>query len=280
MRDKNRLLGLPHFLWVLTPLTVLFLMSAFRTETRPNTKYNGYTVVIDAGHGGKDPGCIGHGKISYEKDIALSIALKIGQMLKDSADNIKVIYTRSTDKFVELWERAAIANRNNADLFISVHCNASNSASANGSETFVMGLHKSEGNLNVSKRENSAILLEENYENNQEYGGFDPNSPEAHILFSLYQNAFRNQSLQLASSVQENIEAKQLRKNLGVKEAGFLVLWKTAMPSILVETGFLTNADDQNFLRSENGQKELAHSVYLAVLDYKSQMDKQKQNKG
>lgn len=256
------------------------VFSAFRLSPDGNVKDSGFTVVIDAGHGGKDPGCIGHGKDVFEKDIALSIALKIGQMLKDSVANTKVIYTRSTDKFVELWERAAIANKNSADVFISIHCNASNSAAAHGSETFVMGLHKNEGNLNVSKRENSAILLEENYEKNEEYAGFDPNSPEAHILFSLYQNAFRNQSLQLASSVQDYIAKKELRKNLGVKEAGFLVLWKTAMPSILVETGFLTNPDDKMFLRSDHGQKQLAHSVMLAVKDYRIQLEKQNGKKG
>jgi N-acetylmuramoyl-L-alanine amidase len=266
--------------WAVLSMALSFvLFSAFRLSPNAGIKQTGFTVVIDAGHGGKDPGCIGHGKDVFEKDIALSIALKIGQMLKDSV-NTKVVYTRSTDKFVELWERAAIANKNSADVFISIHCNASNSVTAHGSETFVMGLHKNEGNLNVSKRENSAILLEEDYEKNEEYAGFDPNSPEAHILFSLYQNAFRNQSLQVASSVQQNIAKKELRKNLGVKEAGFLVLWKTAMPSILVETGFLTNPDDKMFLRSDHGQKQLAHSVMLAVKDYKVQIEKQNGKKG
>lgn len=269
-----------HKIGILTLLMTFVFLSAFKYNSWTVNKTEGYTVVIDAGHGGKDPGCIGYGKDIYEKEVALNIALKLGQMLKDSVKDVKVIYTRSTDNFVELWERAAIANKNSADLFISIHCNASTASSVNGSETFVMGLHKNQGNLNVSKRENAAILLEENYENNEEYAGFDPNSPEAHILFSLYQNAFRNQSLQLASSVQSYIDKKELRKNLGVKEAGFLVLWKTAMPSILVETGFLTNPDDKMFLRSEYGQKQLAHSVMLAVKDYKFQMDKQKVNKG
>ena len=250
----------------------VILLSAFSPWV--NTKTTLRTVVIDAGHGGKDPGCIGHGNNVFEKDISLRVALKLGQMLKDSLKDVKVVYTRTTDKFVELWERAAIANKNNADIFVSIHCNASTSGTIHGSETYVMGLHKNQGNLNVSKRENSAILMEDDYEKNEEYSGFDPNSNEAHIIFSLYQSAFRNQSLQLASSVQKYIGEKNLRKNLGVKEAGFLVLWKTAMPSILVETGFLTNPDDKVFLQSETGQKELARTVMLAVKDYKSQLDK------
>jgi N-acetylmuramoyl-L-alanine amidase len=269
---KGRLYIKQNKLWVLFSIAAFVVFSAFGTWQQSKSAVR--TVVIDAGHGGKDPGCIGHGKDIYEKDVALSIALKLGQMLKDSVSDIKVVYTRSTDKFVELWERASIANKNNADVFISIHCNASTSSYAHGSETYVMGLHKNEGNLNVSKRENAAIILEENYEKNEEYSGFDPNSPEAHIIFSLYQNAYRNQSLQLAGSVQSYIDKKDLRKNLGVKEAGFLVLWKTGMPSILVETGFLTNPDDKMFLRSEHGQKQIAHAVMLSVKDYKVQLDK------
>jgi N-acetylmuramoyl-L-alanine amidase len=269
---KRRLFIKQNKLWALVSIAAFVALSAFSPWEKSKNSVS--TIVIDAGHGGKDPGCIGHGKDIYEKDVALNIALKLGQMLKDSVGNVKVVYTRSTDKFVELWERASIANKNNADVFISIHCNASTSAAAHGSETYVMGLHKNEGNLNVSKRENAAIILEENYEKNEEYAGFDPNSPEAHIIFSLYQNAFRNQSLQLAGSVQSYIGKKELRKNLGVKEAGFLVLWKTSMPSILVETGFLTNPDDKMFLRSEYGQNQLAHAVMLSVKDYKAQLDK------
>lgn len=254
-------------------LGLMVFFSAFRNSK--HAKSGVHTIVIDAGHGGKDPGCIGYGKDIYEKDVALGIALKLGQMLKDSVKNVKIVFTRKDDNFVELWERAAIANKNNADVFVSIHCNASTNSSAHGSETFVMGLHKNQGNLAVSKRENAAILLEENYAKNEEYAGFDPNSPEAHIIFSLYQNAFRNQSLQLAESLQADIGKKELRKNLGVKEAGFLVLWKTAMPSILFETGFLTNPDDKLFLRSEYGQKQLAHSLMLAVRSYKEQLDKE-----
>lgn len=269
---KRRLIMKQNKLWALLSIAAFVALTAF--SPWQHSKSGVRTVVIDAGHGGKDPGCISHGKDIFEKDIALSIALKLGQMIKDSITDVKVIYTRSTDKFVELWERASIANKNNADVFISIHCNASTSSAPHGSETYVMGLHKNEGNLNVSKRENAAIILEDNYEKNEEYAGFDPNSPEAHIIFCLYQNAFRNQSLELAGSVQTYIDKKDLRKNLGVKEAGFLVLWKTTMPSILVETGFLTNPDDKMFLRSDYGQKQIANAVMLSVRDYKAQLDK------
>jgi len=152
------------------------------------------TIVIDAGHGGHDPGCISYGKDVYEKDICLKIAKKLGAKITDSLPNIKVIYTRSTDKFVPLWQRAAIANQNNADLFISVHCNAHAQSTFHGTETYVMGLSKSQGNLEVSKRENNSIILEEDYKENAEYGGFDPDSDEGHIILSLYQNAYRTQS--------------------------------------------------------------------------------------
>lgn len=231
------------------------------------------TIVIDAGHGGKDPGCIGYAQKSYEKDVALDIALKLGKIISYKMPNVKVIYTRKDDRFIPLWERAAIANRNNADLFISVHCNANDSEVPHGTETYVMGLHKTNANLAVSKRENASIIMEDNYENNEEYNGFDPSSDEAHIILSLYQNAYRNQSLQLAGNFQTQIERKKVRKNLGVKEAGFLVLWKTAMPSILVETGFLTNPDDHTFLNTSKGRLNIAHSIMDAISDYKNQLE-------
>lgn len=232
------------------------------------------TIVIDAGHGGHDPGCISYGKDIYEKDVCLKIAKKLGKKIKDSLPEVKIIYTRTTDVFVPLWKRAAIANQNNADLFISVHCNAHNDQQFNGIETYVMGLHKSQGNLEVSKRENGVITLEQGYEKNEQYNGFDPNSDEAHIILSLYQNAYRSQSLKLASKVQETVEKKQVRKSLGVKEAGFLVLWKTAMPSILVETGFLTNPSEKQYLVSEAGQNKIAHSIYESVRQYQTNLEK------
>ncbi len=232
------------------------------------------TIVIDPGHGGKDPGCIAHGNDAFEKDVCLSISKRLGKMLKDSLPSVKIVYTRTTDVFIPLWQRAAIANKNNADLFISVHCNAHKSIGLKGTETYVMGIHNSAGNLAVSKRENSAITLEEDYKKNEAYEGFDPDSDEAHIILSLYQSAYRNQSLQLASNLQDNVEKKNIRKNLGVKEAGFLVLWKTAMPSVLVETGFLTNPEDKKYLLSSSGQEKIAGSILESIREYKSQLEK------
>lgn len=233
------------------------------------SKYEIKTVVIDAGHGGKDPGCLG--SISKEKDVALSIALNFGKLIEKNFAKIKVVYTRSTDEFIELNERAAIANRHKADLFISIHCNANTSPTAYGTETYLMGLHKSEGNLNVAKRENSVVLLEDNYSKN--YDGFDPNSPQSHIIFALYQNAFIDQSISLASKIEKQFRDKIGRSSNGVKQAGFLVLWKTSMPSILIETGFLTNKTEEKFMISKDGQEQLANAIFNAFNDYKDEME-------
>ncbi len=209
------------------------------------------TIVIDAGHGGHDPGCMSGG--AREKDVTLKIAQKLGKLISDSMPELKIIYTRNSDRFIELWERPAIANKNGADMFVSIHCNANPKKEILGSETYVMGLHKSEGNLDVAKRENSAILLENDYKTNTNYEGFDPESPEAHILFSLYQNAYLEKSLKFATGVQKSIKKDTKLVDRGVKQAGFLVLWKTAMPSVLVETGFLTNSKDRQYLSSDSG---------------------------
>ena len=230
------------------------------------------TVVIDAGHGGHDVGCIG--SHSKEKDVTLALALKLGKYLEENYPDIRVVYTRKTDEFIELIERANIANRAKADLFISLHCNANANKAAYGSETFAMGLHVSEANLNVAKRENSVILLEDNYEKN--YDGFDPKSTEAYIIFSLYQNVNIDKSLYLASKVQDQFTNKLKRYNRGVKQAGFIVLYKTNMPSILIESGFLTNKDDEEFLTSEEGQNNIAKSIYLAFKAYKEDLEKEK----
>lgn len=232
------------------------------------------TIVIDAGHGGKDPGNLG-GEGIIEKDIALKVALKLGAMIEANMPDVKVIYTRKTDVFIELWERPAIANKNNADLFISIHCNAHHKHEAQGSETYAMGLHKTEGNLDVAKRENSSILLEEDYEENDNYAGFDPKSPEAHIIFSLFQNMNLTQSLGLAENIEANFKALTKLKSRGVKQAGFLVLWKTTMPSVLVELGFLTNKEDRDYLKSEGGQRNSALSIYRAIKTYKENYEKE-----
>ncbi len=224
------------------------------------------TVVIDPGHGGSDPGAVG--KISKEKDIALDISLKFGKMIEDNYDNVRVIYTRTDDRFVELYKRAKIANDNNADLFVCIHINASSSTSPYGSETFVMGLHVNDANLKVAKLENSVILQEENYE--EQYDGFDPNDPENHIIFSLFQNANLNQSLFFADHIQTNFREDVKRHDRGVKQAGFLVLWKTTMPSVLVELGFISNREEEKYLNSEKGKEELAKSLFEAFEDYKN----------
>lgn len=227
-------------------------------------------VVIDPGHGGKDPGAVG--KKSKEKDIVLSIALKTGKYIEDNLPDVEVIYTRKTDEFVELFRRAQIANESNADLFISIHCNASRSPTPFGAETFVMGLHRSQENLEVAKKENAAILLEEDYE--VTYGGFDPNSPEAHIVFSLYQNAYLEQSLEFSRLVQDQFRERVNRNDRGVKQAGFLVLYKIAMPGVLIETGFLSNTAEEQFLMSEQGQTYIASAIFRAFREYKEKVEK------
>ena len=226
------------------------------------------TIVIDAGHGGKDTGALG--KVTTEKALNLAVALKFGNYIKENLPDVKVVYTRSTDKFVELSERAAIANRNNADVFISIHCNSTEVAnSASGAETFVMGESKNEQNLAVAKKENAAILLEDNTD---AYDNFDPNSTEAYILFSLSQSLYQNQSLDLADKVQKQFASKG-RHDRGVQQAGFLVLWKTSMPSILVELGFINNEKEEQFLNSERGQTQMALSLYRAFEGYKREFE-------
>lgn len=237
--------------------------------TKPNVSAKIKTIVIDAGHGGHDPGCQYGG--AHEKDVTLAIALKLGKILKEKESDIKVIYTRETDTFIELYERAAIANRNKAVLFISIHCNANPKITVSGTETYAMGLYKAESNLSVSKRENDAVLLEDNYD--KHYDGFDPNSPEANIIFSLYQSSYLNQSLSFAQKVQTNLHLTTLRADRGIKQAGFLVLWKTTMPSVLIETGFLSNADDRKVLTSSEGQENYAKGIYKAVKDFKSDLE-------
>ena len=216
-------------------------------------------VVIDAGHGGNDPGAIGISGVK-EKDITLAIALKLGALIEKNT-SIKVVYTRKTDVFLELHKRSQVANNNHADYFISIHCNSVEKNNVvSGAETFVMGLSKSESNLAIAQKENSAILNEQDHESN--YDGFDPTSPEAYILFTIYQNAYRNQSIGLAAAIQAELKTLCKRADRGVKEAGFLVLWRSAMPSVLVEAGFLSNKEEEIYLASEKGQTELALAIY------------------
>lgn len=229
------------------------------------------TVVIDAGHGGKDPGAIG--KHAKEKDIVLKIALKTGQYIEEYLKDVKVIYTRKTDRFVELYKRAEIANTNNADVFISIHCNAINSTATYGSETYVMGLHKENANLNVAMMENAAILLENNEDDY--YGGFDINAPESYISLALKKDNFMEQSVIIADQIQKQFKNRVGRKDRGVKQAGFLVLWRTSMPGILIELGFLSNPTEERFLNSEEGQVYMASAIYRAFKDYKLAYEKE-----
>lgn len=231
-------------------------------------KFKIRTVVLDPGHGGKDPGTVG--KTFKEKDVVLKIALKVGEYIEKNIPDVKVIYTRKTDKFIELTERSAIANRNKADLFISIHANAIANPKTYGTETWVMGLHKSEENLAVAKRENSVILYEDNYQ--EHYEGFD-NSPESYIMFSLMQNAYLENSLKLADRIEKQFKDKGNRHSRGVKQAGFVVLYKTATPSVLVEAGFLSNETEEKFLGTDSGQDLIASGIYRAFKEYKSDVE-------
>jgi N-acetylmuramoyl-L-alanine amidase len=234
------------------------------------SQYHVSRVVIDAGHGGKDPGAVGlH---SREKDIALALALKTGGYIEQYIPGVEVIYTRTTDEFIELHRRAKIANDAKADLFISIHCNASKSTAASGTETYVMGLHKSDANLEVAKLENAAILNEENF--SDMYEGFDPGRDEDYITLTLFQNAFLEQSTMLADEIQRQFRERVKRKDRGVFQAGFLVLYRTTMPGVLVETGFISNPEDEKFLMSEDGQAYLASAIFRAFKYYKEEMER------
>jgi N-acetylmuramoyl-L-alanine amidase len=225
-------------------------------------------IVIDAGHGGHDNGT--HGKVLKEKDLALKIALKVGSYIEKNVPGVKVIYTRKDDTYIALDERAAIANKNKADLFICIHANANPNTKAFGTETFVMGLHKDEGNLAIAQRENSVILMDENYQ--ERYEGFD-NSPESYILFTLTQSTYQESSLKFASKVESQFKDRVGRQSRGVKQAGFVVLWRTTMPSVLIETGFLTNGTEEKFLAGDEGQELIASGIYRAFKDYKSDVE-------
>jgi N-acetylmuramoyl-L-alanine amidase len=227
-----------------------------------------FVVVLDAGHGGHDSGNRGNGYL--EKKIALNIVLKIGKKL-EKTPGIKVIYTRKTDVFVELIQRANIANKADADLFISVHCDAFTSSKAFGAGTFVLGLHANERNFQVAQKENAVIFLEDNYEQN--YDGFNPNDPESVISLILMQETYLDQSIDAASSIQKSFVNNLNRKDRTVKQAGFVVLKYTYMPSVLVETGFLTNSSEGAYLNSSKGQTNMANAVAKAIIDYKSQRE-------
>lgn len=227
------------------------------------------TLVLDAGHGGKDPGC--HGKEAKEKDVTLSIVTKLNNILKEKNPEIKVVLTRDDDTFVELHNRAGTCSPVNADFFISVHCNANESSVPYGTETYIMGLHKTEANLDVVMRENKAILLEDDHV--VKYDGFDPENVLSYIFFSNLADDYLVQSSQLASNVEKQFKDRVGRHSRGVKQAGYLVLWKAARPAILIETGFLTNAEEEKFLNSETGQDYIASAIYRSIRDYNDSME-------
>lgn len=227
------------------------------------------TVVIDPGHGGKDPGA--SGKKYKEKDIVLSVALKLGDYIQKNFSDVKVIYTRDNDTFIPLDERPEIANKNKADIFISIHANASPKTYSFGTETFVMGDTRNASNFEVAKLENSVISFEENYE--AKYEGFDPTSIESYIIFSLLQHTYLEQSLNIADKIQQQFREKVQRADRGVKQAGFLVLWKTTMPSVLVELGFISNPEEEKFLASSQGQDYLASALLRAFREYKNEIE-------
>lgn len=226
-----------------------------------------FTVVIDAGHGGNDPGAIG--KRGKEKNINLKVALKLGKLIENNCNDTKVVYTRSKDIFIPLHRRAEIANDAKADLFISIHTNslASKNSRISGTETYTLGLHRTEENLEVAKKENSVILIEDDYQ--QRYAGFNPNSSESYIIFEFMQDKNMSQSVDLATMIQRQFK-KGNRVDKGVHQAGFLVLRATSMPSVLIELGYINNPSEETYLLSESGSDNLAKCIYRAFLDYKN----------
>ena len=246
-------------------LFVLPLTSFTKNETKVPPK-NKFVVVLDAGHGGHDPGNLGNGYL--EKDIALAIVLKAGEELEKDP-SIKVVYTRDDDTFVDLFVRGQIANQANADLFVSVHCDSHNS-DANGAGTFVLGLHANRQNFEVAKKENSVIYLEDDYATR--YAEYDINSPESIIGLTIMQEEFLEQSIQLGKKLQDNFTNRLHRKDRKVKQAGFIVLHQTFMPSVLIETGFLTNKSEGSYLNSKKGQQEMGKAIADAVLSYKEEI--------
>lgn len=257
-----------------TPILLLLvsvLLSAVSTETvfAINRKF---TVVIDPGHGGKDPGAVGSS--SREKDIVLSVGRQVGDLIKKNHPDVNVLYTRNGDHFVALNKRAEIANKAKADLFISIHCNALDrrKASPQGVETFVLGLHRSKDNLDVAKAENAVIMYEDDY--STKYEGFNPNEPESYIIFEFMANEHLDQSVYFASLVHNRLINNSKRVNRNVRQAGFLVLREVAMPSILVELGYISNPHDQKYMKSASGQASMANSIYQGFREYKREYDK------
>ena len=264
-RVTDMKLNRPYIVYICICLWLLFLPSC-----TGHLWGKDFVVVIDAGHGGHDPGAIG--KTAKEKNINLSVALKVGNLIKRNCDDVKVIYTRSKDVFIPLARRAEIANNAKADLFISIHTNAlANSRTARGASTWTLGLAKSDANLEVAQRENSVILYESDYQTR--YAGFNPNSAESYIIFEFMQDKYMEQSVHLASLMQKQFRHTCKRADRGVHQAGFLVLKESAMPSILIELGFISTPEEERFLSSEAGASTMAKGIYHAFLNYKREQE-------
>lgn len=246
---------------------VLISLFVFNPLTAQDARF---TVVLDAGHGGHDPGAMG--SFSREKDINLAVVLDLGALIEQNFKDVKVIYTRKTDKYLTLQERADVVNNHHADLFICIHTNSSTSPAAFGTETFTLGLAKSKANLDVAMRENSVILLEEDYRS--KYKGFDPKSVDSYIMFEFMQDKYIDKSIEFSSAIQKQFVSYCGRSDHGVRQAGFWVLHRSACPSVLVELGFISNQAEERYLLSEQGQKEMASAVYNAFIDYKKGHDK------
>jgi N-acetylmuramoyl-L-alanine amidase len=255
-----------HSKYILLLILSIFISGRAFSANTNNKVSKQMVVVIDPGHGGKDPGAISKG--IQEKDVVLGIGLKLGKYISESYPDVKVIFTRNTDVFVPLIDRSRIANKSKADLFISLHANTCGTPSLRGTETFVLGLHRSNENLDVAKKENSVILMEDNYK--QTYEDFDPNSSESYIMFELVQDNYLDQSLSFANDIQHQFKSRLESSNRGVKQAGFLVLRESSMPSVLVETGFVSNQAEANYLKSDEGQHVIANSIFNAFRKFKT----------
>jgi N-acetylmuramoyl-L-alanine amidase len=256
-----------NMLVVLIIVLITFNLQCFADGTG---KKESYVIVIDPGHGGRDPGAIG--SFSYERDITLAIALRTGAYIEQNLKDVKVVYTRKTDEFVDLNVRSDIANKNNADLFISIHANSNKLHNAYGTETYVMGHSKDQANLEVAMKENQVILLENDY--STKYEGFDPNSPESYIMFTLTQNIYLKQSTELAAMIQNQYKSQNGRFDRGVKQEAFWVLYKTTMPSVLTETGFISNSNEEKYINSKEGQDNIAASIFRACKEYIAEINK------
>lgn len=267
MRQSTKIRALKDILACALLVAAITVPAGLRAQPLPAE--NEWVVVIDAGHGGKDPGAVG--SKAREKNINLAVALKAGKYIRENLKDVKVVYTRDDDTFIGLAERAEVANKHKADLFISIHSNAMTDKRFSGAETYVLGQTMDEANLQVAMKENSVITFEKDYET--KYEGFDPNSVESYIIFSLMQNTYLKQSTEFATLIQDQFRSRVGRKDRGVRQAGFQVLWRTTMPSVLVELGFVTNPEEEKFLLTEQGQDYMASAIFRAFRDYKQTID-------